>query len=70
VDDQVVSGQFTVFFDDLVNPIITSSALKPTGGPTWYFKAGAYAQFDVTTDPGQHASVELRDLNHWHPGWP
>jgi hypothetical protein len=67
---KVASGQLTVFFDDLVNPIITSSALAPTGGPTWYFKAGAYAQFDATTDPGQHASVELRDLKHWHPGWP
>jgi hypothetical protein len=67
---KVVNGQLTVFFNDLVNPIITSSALTPTGGPTWYFKTGAYAQFDETTDPGQHASVELRNLKHSHPGWP
>jgi len=67
---KVVNGQLTVFFNDMVTPIITSSALTPTGGSTWYFKTGAYDQFDETTDPGQHGSVELRNLKHWHTGWP
>ncbi|HEX4251544.1 MAG TPA: polysaccharide lyase family 7 protein [Pseudonocardia sp.] len=67
---KVVNGQLTVFFNDLANPVITSSALTPTRGSTWYFKTGAYDQFDGATDPDQHGSVELRDLKHWHTGWP
>lgn len=69
---QVTDGVAHVFYEDMTTPVITSSALVPTsGGATWYFKAGAYAQSNETTDaPNETCAVELRDLEHWHTGWP
>jgi Alginate lyase len=47
-------------------PIITGD-LEENGSPSWYFKAGAYAQSNADTDdPMEYVAVELRDLRTEH----
>lgn len=37
----------------------------------WYFKCGAYTQFtSANVASSEYGEVQLRDLEHWHTGWP
>lgn len=69
---KVVNGIGYVYFNDMLNPFITTVAMTPTTGVnTWYFKAGAYAQSNVAggETATDYDAVQLRDLQHWHTGW-
>ena len=53
---------------NMTTPVVTSSALTSTGSASWYFKAGAYAQFDATSagSSTEYVSVEHRGLQVSH----
>lgn len=58
---------------NMTTPVVTSTALVSTGSASWYFKAGVYLQSQSGVDgdsDSDYGSVELRDLQHWHTGWP
>lgn len=64
---EVSDGVASIYYNDMTTPLFTSTALVSTGGPTWYFKAGCYAQSNTSTDAGTDwSSVELRDLTCSH----
>lgn len=52
--------------------ITQAAALSTTGSASWYFKTGCYLQSQVGVDDvaTEYGQVELRDLTHWHTGWP
>lgn len=60
----VVDGIVSVYYNDMENPIISNQSLQSTGSPSWYFKAGCYAQTDVDREKNsnEYVSTELRDL--------
>lgn len=76
------SGYWAVYYQDLGTPFYDSvahAALNPSnpivysGSADCYFKAGCYANSNLSTELGdatQFAQVELRYLQHWHTGWP
>lgn len=75
------SGYWAVYYQDLGTPFYDSVAhaianpsnpIGPyTGAADCYFKAGCYANTNLTIegDPTQYMQVELRFLQHWHTGW-
>ena len=72
---RIINGTAEIYYNDMVTPLITSTALVPTVDPDgWYFKTGAYNQFN-TTDTGatgltvsaaEYSEVTLRDLSVVH----
>jgi endoglucanase len=63
----VNNGIAEIYFNDMLTPLITSSALLTTGSDSWYFKAGAYSQSNATIDdPSEYVSVELRAFGCGH----
>lgn len=59
-----------IYYNDMITPFITSTALASTGSASWYFKTGCYLQSDTTTDIAtEYGAVELRDLWHSHSSW-
>lgn len=74
---EVGSFGYRVYYNDMVNAIVKSTdpgmpALTITGAGSCYFKAGIYTQCKDTdiVDPNRFCSVELRNLMHFHTGWP
>ena len=77
VDWKIRVGSFgyKIYINDFTNPIIDSTtsgmpALTLSG--LCYFKAGVYTQCKDTdiVDPNRYSKVELKNLKHWHTGWP
>lgn len=63
---EVVDGVTKVYWDDLYQPVITTTAVSTT---TAYFKAGCYSQSNETIDsPTEWMSVDLQNLRAWHTG--
>ena len=76
---RLIDGTAEIYFNDMTTPVITSTALTQTSHPDgWYFKAGAYNQFNesatgatgLAVSATEYSQVELRSLSHWHTGWP
>jgi hypothetical protein len=74
---RLIDGVAEIYFNDMTTPLISSTALVPTTHPDgWYFKAGAYAQFNTSAAgatglpvaAGEYAEVRLRDLHVYHSG--
>jgi hypothetical protein len=66
---QLVDGLLSIFYNDMVTPLYTSSALVSTGSASWYFKTGCYLQTPAsgaTDNPLEYGEVEIRDLYHSH----
>jgi hypothetical protein len=67
---RLVNGAVEVYIGNMTTPAYTAAAgtlAATTGVTTWYFKAGAYAQFDETTVAAtEYTSVELRGLTTSH----
>ena len=63
-------GVVEVYVAGSTTPLITGQ-LVSTGGPTWYWKVGAYAQFDEVSagSSTEYVSVEHRDLQVTHGGF-
>lgn len=77
VDWKIRVGSFgyKIYINDFTNPIIDSTtsgmpALTISG--LCYFKAGVYTQCKDTdiVDSTRYSKVELKNLKHWHTGWP
>ena len=71
VDVRVVhGGEVEVYYQGSTTPVVTGQ-LESTGGATWFFKAGAYAQFDAASagSSTEYVSVEHRDLQVSHTGF-
>jgi hypothetical protein len=69
---RVINGLLEVYYNDMVTPLLTSSALVSTGSPSWYFKAGLYNQSNTTTDVAtEYGESMLRSLSvsHAAPGY-
>lgn len=63
---EVVDGVTKVYWDDLHQPAITTTAVSTT---TAYFKAGCYSQSNETIDSAtEWMSVDLQNLRAWHTG--
>lgn len=62
----VENGVVSVYYNDMETPIISNQALQSTGKPSWYFKAGCYAQTNsqIEQNPNEYVSTELRDLRY------
>lgn len=61
------------YVNNMATPWHTSTALNSTGVTSegWYFKAGNYNNFDTANvSATEYGQTELRDLEHWHTGWP
>lgn len=72
---RISSGTAEVYYNNMTTPVITSTALVQTTNPAgWYFKAGAYNQFNTTetgatslTVPAdEYSQVDLRELSVSH----
>lgn len=66
-----------VYLTDMETPALSSAqAGRPKlGGSTGkvaYFKTGAYLQSNASLepDPTEYGLVAMRELRHWHTGWP
>jgi hypothetical protein len=57
------AGAVEVYYNGATSPTVTGQ-LVTTGSASWYFKAGAYAQFDTasTGSSTEYVAVETRDL--------
>lgn len=70
---ELVDGTANIYYNDMVTPIVTSTALVPSAHPdAWYFKAGMYNQSNVAAgDVGtEYGQAELRDLTVSHTAGP
>lgn len=64
---EVIDGNGTIY----INGVAVRTFPASTSG--CYFKAGCYIQTntsDIGEDPAEYGAVELRELQHWHTGWP
>jgi hypothetical protein len=62
-------GLVEVYYEGSTSPLITGQ-LVSTGSASWYWKVGAYAQFDESTVAAtEYVSVEHRDLRVTHGGY-
>lgn len=62
----VENGVVSIYYNDMSQPVISNQLLESTGRPSWYFKAGCYAQTDDIREknPDEYVSTELRDLHY------
>jgi len=68
---RVVDGQLRIYYGSMRDPIITSTALLSTGSASWSFRVGVQNRSNSTSDlPSEYSRVIVRDLEHWHTGWP
>lgn len=73
---RVGAAGWQIYLGDMETPVITSAqAGRPklaTAGKVCYFKAGAYLQTNlaIERDATAYGLVGVRDLRHWHTGWP
>lgn len=59
-------GLVSVYYQGSTTPIVTGQ-LVSTGSPSWYWKFGAYAQFNATTASAtDYVTVEHRDVATYH----
>jgi Alginate lyase len=68
---EIHDGKVSIYYsgsDDQLPPTpIIIGELESNDSPSWYFKAGAYAQSNVDTDdPMEYVAVELRELRTEH----
>ena len=63
-------GLVEVYYQGSTSPLVTGQ-LVSTGSASWFWKAGAYAQFDGTSagSSTEYVSVEHRDLRVTHGGF-
>lgn len=64
IDIRILDGGLVqVYYNGSTTPLVTGQ-LVSTGGATWYWKTGAYAQFDGTSagSSTEYVSVEHRNL--------
>lgn len=76
---RLINGVAEIYFNNMTTPFLASTALvQTTHVDGWYFKVGAYNQFNVTAlgatglgvAPDEYSEVYLKNLSHWHTGWP
>ena len=71
VDIRIVNGGLVqVYYQGSTSPLVTGQ-LTSTGGATWYWRTGAYAQFNSSSagSTTEYVAVELRDLQVSHGGF-
>jgi hypothetical protein len=62
-------GLVEVYYNGVTEPTVTGQLAASGAGASWYWKLGAYAQFDeTTTSATEYVSVEHRDLQVTHGG--
>lgn len=72
---RLIDGLAEIYYEDMDTPLITSSSLVQTTHPDgWYWKAGAYNQFnesdtgatDLSVAASEYSEVHLRNLSVTH----
>jgi hypothetical protein len=63
-------GLVEVYYEGSTSPLITGQLTPSGAGASWYWKVGAYAQFDATSagSATEYVAVEHRDLRVTHSG--
>ena len=67
-----VNGTMTVYINDTLKHTDSTSFDTTGEGDHMYFKAGCYNQSNESTeeDEDEYFEIELKNLQHWHTGWP
>lgn len=73
VKTQILNGVGQIYVGDMSKPLVITGkngvpALDAKG--KCYFKVGSYPQSSSGEADSDYASVEVRQLGHYHPGWP
>jgi hypothetical protein len=74
---RVGAAGWQVYLGDMETPALTSATagrpkLGGAAGKVAYFKVGCYLQTNasIESDPAEYGLVAVRQLRHWHTGWP